>query len=53
MDEQGIILYNILIFHIGKVAGWKDHFSEEMSKKLDEWIDREASKYGLDVTLLK
>ncbi|GAV01477.1 hypothetical protein RvY_12183 [Ramazzottius varieornatus] len=37
----------------GKVANWKEHFSEEMSKKLDDWIERECRKYGLDASLFQ
>ena len=32
--------FHYLFFLIGKVGDWKNHFSPEMNKKLDLWIEK-------------
>ena len=33
---------------IGKVGGWKEHFSKELNALTDAWIAAEIKKYNLD-----
>lgn len=30
----------IIFINTGKVGDWKNHFSPEMNKKLDSWIEK-------------
>ncbi|KAL3272508.1 hypothetical protein HHI36_013984 [Cryptolaemus montrouzieri] len=32
----------------GKVGGWRDHFTEEMAKEADEWIEENTKKIGFE-----
>jgi len=40
----------IVIFKLGKTGDWKNHFSPEMSNRIDEWI--KSSLDGSDLSFI-
>lgn len=32
----------------GQVGGWREHFTEEMAKEADEWIDMNSKRIGIE-----
>lgn len=32
----------------GKVGGWREHFTEEINREADEWIEMNTKKIGMN-----